>query len=1083
MPRRTDIHRILVIGSGPIVIGQAAEFDYSGTQAARALREEGFEVILVNSNPATIMTDPEIAQRTYIEPVTPDYLELIIAQERPDALLPTMGGQTALNVAIALSENGVLAKYGVELIGAKARAIKVAEDRKEFGEAMKRIGLKCPEGRTATSLAEALEIAEETGYPAIIRPSFTLGGSGGGVAYNRDEFESIIKRGLAESPVHQVLVERSLLGWKEFELEVMRDFADNVVIVCSIENLDPMGIHTGDSITVAPAMTLTDREYQVMRDAACAVIREIGVEAGGCNIQFAINPRDGDMVVIEMNPRVSRSSALASKATGFPIARIGAKLAVGYRLDEIPNDITRTTPASFEPVLDYVVVKCPRFAFEKFAKADPRLTTQMKSVGESMAIGRTFKEAFQKGLRALENGRSGWVAADRYQDDRLPDESLEALRGALRQATPERIFQIKRAMRLGLSVDDLYEMTSIDPWFLSQMRELIDAESWYEGLNVVGAGEMRAMKRMGFSDRQLAVLRGETESAVREHRWSLGVRPAYKMVDTCAGEFPSSTPYLYSSYDDETEAPQTGRRSVVILGSGPNRIGQGVEFDYCCVRAVMALREQGYEAIMINSNPETVSTDYDISDKLYFEPLTLEDVLEIVQREQPLGVIVQLGGQTPLKLTRPLEAAGVTILGTSPDAIDIAEDRQRFEKIARDLGIKQPENGTARSVDEAVAVATHIGYPVLVRPSYVLGGRAMQIVYDEPTLREYFEHAARVSEERPVLIDSFLEDAFEADVDALADGKDVVIGAVMQHIEDAGIHSGDSACVLPPYLISEEAIATMKASTVALAKALGVVGLINVQFAVKHGVVYVLEVNPRASRTIPFVSKAIGVPLASYAARVMLGETLADLGFTEEIQPGFVSVKEAVFPFNKFREFDPVLGPEMRSTGEVMGIATSFGSAFAKAQLAADNQLPTEGAIFVSVNDSDKAGVVPIAGRFHEMGFTLYATEGTARYLRARGIPAKVVRKIHEGRPNVTDLMLNGEVQLLINTPLGKHAQADDYSMRQTAISSRISYTTTLSAASAASDAILSLRSRQPSVKALQDWHSLLAHAVTEESH
>ncbi len=1075
MPRRTDIHRILVIGSGPIVIGQAAEFDYSGTQAARALREEGFEVILVNSNPATIMTDPEIAQRTYIEPVTHDYLELIIAQERPDALLPTMGGQTALNAAMSLSESGVLSKYGVELIGAKARAIKVAEDRKEFAEAMQRIGLKCPEGRTATSLAEALEIAEETGYPAIIRPSFTLGGSGGGVAYNREEFEDIVKRGLAESPVHQVLVERSLLGWKEFELEVMRDYADNVVIVCSIENLDPMGIHTGDSITVAPAMTLTDREYQVMRDAACAVIREIGVEAGGCNIQFAIDPRDGDMVVIEMNPRVSRSSALASKATGFPIARIGAKLAVGYRLDEIPNDITKTTPASFEPVLDYVVVKCPRFAFEKFAKADPRLTTQMKSVGESMAIGRTFKEAFQKGLRALETGRSGWVAADRYQDDRLPDESLEALRGALRQATPERIFQIKRAMLVGLSIDDLYELTSIDPWFLSQMRELVDAESWYEGLNAVGAAEMRTMKRMGFSDRQLAVLRGETESAVREHRWSLGLRPAYKMVDTCAGEFPSSTPYLYSCYDDETEAPQTGRKSVVILGSGPNRIGQGVEFDYCCVRAVMALRDQGYEAIMINSNPETVSTDYDISDKLYFEPLTLEDVLEIVQREQPLGVIVQLGGQTPLKLTRPLEAAGVTVLGTSPDAIDIAEDRQRFEKIARDLGIRQPDNGTATSVDEAVVVATRIGYPVLVRPSYVLGGRAMQIVYDEPTLREYFEHAARVSEERPVLIDCFLEDAFEADVDALSDGKDVVIGAVMQHIEDAGIHSGDSACVLPPYLITEAAIATMKASTVALAKALGVVGLINVQFAVKFGVVYVLEVNPRASRTIPFVSKAIGVPLASYAARVMLGETLADLGFTEEIQPGFVSVKEAVFPFNKFREFDPVLGPEMRSTGEVMGISTSFGSAFAKAQLAADNQLPIEGAIFVSVNDSDKTGVVPIAGRFHEMGFTLYATEGTARYLRARGIPTKVVRKIHEGRPNVTDLMLNGEVQLLINTPLGKHAQADDYSMRQTAISSRISYTTTLSAARAASDAILALRSRKPAVKALQDWHAELA--------
>ncbi|MGQ0539797.1 MAG: carbamoyl-phosphate synthase large subunit, partial [Gemmatimonadaceae bacterium] len=837
MPRRNDLHRILVIGSGPIVIGQAAEFDYSGTQAARALREEGYEVVLVNSNPATIMTDPEIAQRTYVEPVTPEYVELIIAQERPDALLPTMGGQTALNVAMALSEKGVLAAHGVELIGAKARAIKIAEDRHEFGAAMRRIGLKTPRGRTAQSLEEALEITGETGFPAVIRPSFTLGGSGGGVAYNRDEFEAIVKRGLAESPVHQVLIEQSLLGWKEFELEVMRDFADNVVIVCSIENLDPMGIHTGDSITVAPAMTLSDREYQVMRDAACAVIREVGVEAGGCNIQFAVNPRDGEMVVIEMNPRVSRSSALASKATGFPIARIGAKLAVGYRLDEIPNDITKTTPASFEPVLDYVVVKCPRFAFEKFAKTDPRLTTQMKSVGESMAIGRTFKEALQKGLRALEIGRAGWVTAARHQDDRLADETPEALRGALRQATPERIFQIKRAMQQGLTDADIYDLTAVDPWFLAQMRELLEAEAWYVGLPDVAADALRRMKRMGFSDRQLAELRGETETAVRERRHSLGIRPAYKMVDTCAGEFPSATPYLYSSYDNESEAPRSGRKSVVILGSGPNRIGQGVEFDYCCVRAVMALRQQGYETIMINSNPETVSTDYDISDKLYFEPLTLEDVLEIVQREEPLGVIVQLGGQTPLKLTRPLEAAGVTILGTSPDAIDMAEDRRRFERIARELGIRQPENGTATSVEEAVSVAQRVGYPVLVRPSYVLGGRAMQIVYDEATLREYFEHAARVSEERPVLIDSFLEDAFEADVDALADGKDVVIGAVMQHIEDAGIHSGDSACVLPPYLISEDAIATMKADTIALAKALGVVGLINVQFAVKYGVV------------------------------------------------------------------------------------------------------------------------------------------------------------------------------------------------------------------------------------------------------
>lgn len=1074
MPRRDDLKRILLIGSGPIVIGQAAEFDYSGTQAVRALREEGYDVILVNSNPATIMTDPEIAHKTYVEPVTAEYVELVIARERPDALLPTMGGQTALNVAMQLAESGVLERYGVELIGAKARAIKIAEDREEFAEAMKRIGLAVPEGRIARSWAEAEAVLEFTGFPAIIRPSFTLGGSGGGVAYNREEFETMVRRGLAESPVHQVLIERSLLGWKEFELEVMRDYADNVVIVCSIENVDPMGIHTGDSITVAPAMTLTDREYQRMRDAACAVIREVGVEAGGCNIQFAVNPRDGEMVVIEMNPRVSRSSALASKATGFPIARIGAKLAVGYRLDEIPNDITKTTPASFEPVLDYVVVKCPRFAFEKFTAASPYLTTQMKSVGEAMAIGRTFKEALQKGLRALESGRAGWTVGERLADDRLPDDSVESLRGALRQPTPERIFQIKRALMAGMSIQEIHELTAIDPWFLRQLEELLAAERWYGSLAEVGADEIRVMKRMGFSDRQLAELRGESEDEVRRRRWEAGVHPSYKMVDTCAGEFPSHTPYLYSSYDEESEAPRTGRPAVVILGSGPNRIGQGVEFDYCCVRAVMALREKGYETIMVNSNPETVSTDYDVSDKLYFEPLTLEDVLEIVYREQPLGVIVQLGGQTPLKLTRPLEAAGVRILGTSPDAIDIAEDRRRFEAVARQLGIRQPENGTATSVEEAVAVARRVGYPVLVRPSYVLGGRAMQIVYDEASLRSYFESAVRVSEERPVLIDRFLEDAFEADVDAIADGERVVIGGVMQHIEDAGIHSGDSACVLPPYLIGESDIEIMKAHTVALARHLGVVGLINVQFAIKGGDVYVLEVNPRASRTIPFVSKAIGVPLASLAARVMLGESLESLGFTREIVPPYVSVKEAVFPFTKFREFDPLLGPEMRSTGEVMGIADSFGIAFAKAQIAADNALPLKGAIFVTVNDSDKPTVTPIVRRFHEMGFQLYATDGTARYLRGRGIPVKAVRKVHEGRPNGIDLMLNGEIQLLINTPLGKHAQYDDYILRQTAIAQRISYTTTMSAASAACDAILALRSRQPQVRPLQEWHALL---------
>ncbi|HEV8495464.1 MAG TPA: carbamoyl-phosphate synthase large subunit [Gemmatimonadaceae bacterium] len=1082
MPRRTDLHRILVIGSGPIIIGQAAEFDYSGTQATKALKEEGFEVILINSNPATIMTDPEFADRTYVEPVTPEFVELILEKERPDAILPTMGGQTALNVAMALSESGALEKYGVELIGATAKAIALAEDRRQFSEAMHRIGLAVAAGGIAESYDQAEDILETTGFPAIIRPSYTLGGTGGGIAYNREEFEEIVRHGLDQSPTNQVLVERSVIGWKEFELEVMRDHDDNVVIVCSIENIDPMGVHTGDSITIAPAMTLTDREYQTMRDAAVAIIREVGVDAGGCNIQFAINPRDGEMLVIEMNPRVSRSSALASKATGFPIARIGAKLAVGYRLDEIANDITKTTPASFEPVLDYVVVKVPRFAFEKFPSASPYLTTQMKSVGESMAIGRTFKEAFQKGLRALETGRAGWVTAPRPIDDRLPDESVEALRGALRQPTPERIFQVKRALERGLSVADVYDLTAIDPWFLNQLLELIEAEREYAALDTIGADDLRRMKRMGFSDRQLGELRGESEDSVRERRWSLDVRPAYKMVDTCAGEFPSATPYLYSSYDEESEAPRTGKRSVVILGSGPNRIGQGVEFDYCCVRAVIALRERGFETIMINSNPETVSTDFDTSDKLYFEPLTFEDVLEIVEREQPEGVIVQLGGQTPLKLTRRLEAAGVRILGTSPDAIDIAEDRRRFDKIARELGLIQPPNGTATSVEEALDAAERIGYPVLVRPSYVLGGRAMQIVYDPPSLQEYFATAVRVSEERPVLIDRFLEDAFECDVDAISDGTRVVIGGIMQHIEDAGIHSGDSACVLPPYLVEEPDMQSMREQTVSLALALGVVGLINVQYAIKHGIVYVLEVNPRASRTIPFVSKAIGVPLASLAARVMVGESLDDVGLTEEIIPPYVSVKEAVFPFNKFPGTDPVLGPEMRSTGEVMGISDSFGSAFAKSQLAASNGLPLEGVVLITVTDSDKPTVTPIARRFHEMGFRVVATAGTAAYLRGRGIPATRIFKVHEGRPNCLDMIVNRDAQLLINTPLGKHAQLDDYLLRQAAIVHRVSYTTTMSAADAASYAISSLRSRPPTVRSLQEWHAMLAESRADSS-
>ena len=1075
MPRRNDIHRILLIGSGPIVIGQGAEFDYSGTQAAKALREEGYEVILVNSNPATIMTDPEVADRTYIEPVTPEYVELIIEREKPDALLPTVGGQTALNVAMALHERGVLAKHGVELIGANARAIKVAEDRKLFGEAMTKIGLTCPQGRIATTWDEALAVAEWTGFPAIIRPAFTLGGSGGGIAYNRDEYESIVKRGLAESPISQVLIERSLIGWKEYELEVMRDTADNVVIVCSIENIDPMGVHTGDSITVAPAMTLSDREYQMMRDAAIKIIREVGVEAGGCNVQFAVNPADGQMVVVEMNPRVSRSSALASKATGFAIARIGTKLAVGYRLDEIPNDITKTTPASFEPVLDYVVVKVPRFAFEKFPGADPVLTTQMKSVGESMAIGRTFKEAFQKGLRALEAGRTGWVIGERPVDDRVADDSLEAAMSALTRPVPERLFQVKRAMLHGATVEEIFQKTKIDPWFLRQLEELVTAERAYTALADVDQFALRRMKRMGFSDRQLATLRGETETAVRARRWTMGVRPSYKMVDTCAGEFPSNTPYLYSSYDEESESPRSGRKSVVILGSGPNRIGQGVEFDYCCVRAAIALREAGYETIMVNSNPETVSTDYDTSDKLYFEPLTLEDVLEIIEREQPVGVIVQLGGQTPLNLVKPLEAAGVRILGTSPEAIDIAEDRKRFDKLARELGVEQPPNGTAMSEDQAVVIAARIGYPVLVRPSYVLGGRAMEIVYDEPSLRDYFGRAVRVSEDRPVLVDAFLEDAYEADVDAISDGTTVVIGGVMQHIEDAGIHSGDSACVLPPYLISQKHQDIMRAHTVAFAKALGVVGLINVQFAVKHDVVYVIEVNPRASRTIPFVSKTIGKSLASLAARVMLGETLEQLGYTAEIIAPYVAVKEAVFPFTKFREFDPILGPEMRSTGEVMGISDTFGTAFAKAQLSAGNPLPMSGRVMITVNKSDRERVTDIACRFRDMGFSIVATEGTRRHLAEHGVQAELVLKVSEGRPHGIDLMVNGDVQLLINTPLGKNAQRDDYTMRQAAIANRIPYTTTLSGARAAADAIHSMREHKASVKSVQEWQQELA--------
>jgi carbamoyl-phosphate synthase large subunit len=1088
MPKRTDLSTILILGSGPIVIGQGAEFDYSGTQAVKALKEEGYRVVLVNSNPATIMTDPELADRTYIEPVTPEWVAKVIERERPDALLPTMGGQTALNVAMALQREGILAQYGVELIGATERAIRLAEDREEFAGAMQRIGLATPEGRTVRSVQQGLEAVEQTGYPAILRPSFTLGGSGGGIAYNREEFETLVKRGLELSPVGSVLVERSIIGWKEYELEVMRDGADNVVIVCSIENFDPMGVHTGDSITVAPAMTLTDREYQTMRDSAIKIIREIGVAAGGCNIQFAVSPATGEQLVIEMNPRVSRSSALASKATGFPIARIGTKVAVGYRLDELPNDITRTTPASFEPVLDYVVVKIPRFAFEKFPSADPTLTTQMKSVGEVMAIGRTFKEAFQKGLRGLEVDRPGWTVAAVPGDDRLADTSRESVMAAIRTPTPERIFQLKYALQLGITVDEIAERTGIDPWFLHQLDELLQAEAeWRDaaversrskksasnGSNEDHRMQLLKMKRLGFSDRQLADLAGISEMAIRTERHRMGIRPAYKTVDTCAGEFPSSTPYLYSSYDEENEARPAGDKTVVILGSGPNRIGQGVEFDYCCVRAALAFRELGYRTVMVNSNPETVSTDFDISDALYFEPLTLEDVLEVVLLERPIGVVVQLGGQTPLRLARALERNGVPILGTSPEAIDLAEDRGRFEAITRELGVAQPPSGVAHSVGEAVAVAARVGYPVLVRPSYVLGGRAMEIVYDDASLRSYFARAARVTPEHPVLIDSFLEDAFEADVDAIADETHCVIGGVMQHIEDAGIHSGDSACVLPPYLITEAQVEEMREHTRAFAQRLGVVGLLNVQFAIKNGIVYVLEVNPRASRTVPFVSKTTGVPLASLAAAVMVGKTLEELGLHDDVLQPYVAVKEAVFPFSKLQGVDLILGPEMRSTGEVMGIADSFGMAFAKAQISADGALPLAGSVFVTVNDHDKATVTPIARRFHALGFKILATEGTARYLRARGIPTERVLKIYEGRPNAIDLLVSGQIQLLINTPLGKLTQQDDYTIRRAALQHRVPYTTTLSAASAACDAIIALRSRAGEVRPLQEWHAL----------
>ena len=1068
MPRRDDLETILILGSGPIIIGQACEFDYSGTQAVRALKEEGYRVVLVNSNPATIMTDPDLADQTYIEPITADWVEKIIEREHPDALLPTMGGQTALNVAMDLHRAGILQKHGVELIGANDRSIEMAEDREQFTEAMERIGLEVPRGGFAGTVEEAINIVEDTGYPAIVRPSFTLGGTGGGIAYNRKDFEDQVKKGLDASPITEVLIDQSVIGWKEYELEVVRDGIDNVIVVCSIENFDPMGVHTGDSITVAPAQTLTDVEYQRMRDAAIAIIREIGVEAGGCNIQFAVNPDDGEMLVIEMNPRVSRSSALASKATGFPIARIGAKLAVGYHLHELPNDITKTTPASFEPVLDYVVVKVPRFAFEKFPEVDDTLGVQMKSVGETMAIGRTFRSAWQKGFRGLETGRHGWVTSERLKDDGLTGEDRESLLVALRRPTPHRPFQIKRALEAGLGVHEIFAATKIDPWFLDQLVQCVEWEKRYAEAEKVTTELLRHMKREGFSDLQLAALRGEEESDVRERRWDRGIRPTYNVVDTCAGEFPAETPYYYSSYEDETESEPSDREKVVILGSGPNRIGQGIEFDYCCVQAVLALREAGYETIMINSNPETVSTDFDVSDKLYFEALTLEDVAEIVHLEKPKGVVLQLGGQTPLQLAHGLEELGARVLGTSVDAIDRAEDRDRFDEVCRKIGARTPDNGLATSEEEAVSVAGRIGFPVLVRPSYVLGGRGMRIVYDETSLRTFFEDAIHASSDRPVLIDSFLEDAFEADVDALCDGTHVVIGGIMQHIEDAGVHSGDSACVLPPYLLSGAVLEEIRELTRKFALELGVVGLLNVQYAIKDEVVYVLEVNPRASRTVPFVSKATGVPLARLAARIMAGEKLVDLGVQEEPPVPGVALKEAAFPFNRF-DVDVLLGPEMRSTGEVMGFDDSFGMAFAKAQISAGNPLPEEGTLIVTVNDSDKETVTPILRRFRDLGFEIMATQGTRDYLERLGVPAERVYKVNEGQPNIVDHIITGDIVLLINTPLGKKSQYDDYAMRRAAITHKLPYLTTMSATSAACDAIIALKSRQREVRSVQE--------------
>jgi len=1082
MPRRQDLKKILLLGSGPIVIGQACEFDYSGTQACKALREEGYEVVLVNSNPATIMTDPETADRTYIEPLTPEIVEKVIAKERPDALLPTMGGQTALNLAVALAKNGVLEKYNVELIGAKLPAIEKAEDRKLFNEAMAKIGVAvCPSG-TASTLEESKAIALQIGtYPLIIRPAFTMGGTGGGIAYNQEEFEEMAQVGIDASPVSQILIDQSLLGWKEYELEVMRDLADNVVIICSIENLDPMGIHTGDSITVAPAQTLTDKEYQRLRDMAIKIIREIGVETGGSNIQFAVNPENGDVVVIEMNPRVSRSSALSSKATGFPIAKIAAKLAVGYTLNELQNDITKKTPACFEPTIDYVVTKSPRFAFEKFPGSDSVLTTQMKSVGEAMAIGRTFNESFQKALRSLETGRAGW-GADKAE--KLP--SGEQIRAQLRTPSPERIFSVRHAMQLGISNEEIYELTAIDPWFLDKLQELLEIEKFLKRtpLKQLTKEQMYAVKRNGFSDRQIAYCTKTKEDEVRTYRKYLEVIPVYKTVDTCAAEFEALTPYYYSTYEDETEVLPSDKPKVMILGGGPNRIGQGIEFDYCCCHAAYSLHDAGYETIMVNSNPETVSTDYDTSDRLYFEPLTKEDVLNIIEAENPLGIIVQFGGQTPLKLAVPLQeylqgtgnSINTKIWGTSPDSIDMAENRERFEKILQELNIAQPPNGMARSYEDALIVAKRIGYPVVVRPSYVLGGRAMEIVYSDTELERYMTFAVQVEPEHPILIDKFLENAIEVDVDAIADHTgNVVIGGIMEHIEQAGIHSGDSACTLPSISLSPAVLNQIRLWTVQLAQALSVVGLMNIQFAIVGNnsyspQVYILEANPRASRTVPFVSKATGVQLAKLASLVMSGKTLEELKFTKEVIPSHIAVKEAVLPFSKFPGTDTILGPEMRSTGEVMGIDSDFGRAFAKAELGAGEKLPLQGTVFVSMSDRDKPLAADVIKEFIKLGFTIMATQGTRQILQKAGLEVTSILKLHEGRPHVLDAIKNGNIQLIINTPSGEEAHADSKLIRRTALGYKIPIITTIAGARATVAAIRSLQNTTLDVKVIQEY-------------